>query len=35
MEEVYINEFDILKFRHNEVNFEAAFDDQQNISKCS
>ena len=35
MEEVYINELDILRFRHNEVNFEAAFDDQQNTSKCS
>ena len=25
MEEVYKNELDIMRFRHNEVNFEAAF----------
>ena len=35
MEEVCKNELDIVRFRHNEVNFEAAFDDHQNTSKCS
>ena len=35
MEEVYKNELDIVRLRHNVVNFEAAFDDHQNTSKCS
>ena len=35
MGEVYKNEFDIVMFRYNEVNFEAAFDDNQNTLKCS
>ena len=30
MGEVYKNLLDILRFRHNKVNFEAAFDDHQN-----
>ena len=30
MGEVYKNEFDIVMFRFNEVNFEATFDDHQN-----
>ena len=30
MEEVYKNELDIMRFRHNKINFEAAFDDHQN-----
>ena len=33
--EAYKNELDIMNIRHNEVNSEAAFDDHQNISKCS
>ena len=27
--------FAIMSLRYNEVNFEATFDDHQNISKCS
>ena len=33
MEEVYKNELDIMRFRHNEANFEALFDDDQNTWK--
>ena len=29
------NELDIMRYRHNKVNFVAAFDDHQNASKCS
>ena len=35
MKKIHKNEVDIVKFRHNEVNFEAAFDDHQNIRKYS
>ena len=34
-EEAHKNELDTMSIRHNEVNSEAAFDDHQNISKCS
>ena len=30
MEEVYKEELDIMTFKHNEVNFDPAFDDHQN-----
>ena len=33
-EEVHKKEFDIMMLRHNEVNFEATFDDHLNYSKC-
>ena len=35
MEEVCKKGTDIMRFRHNEVNSEATFDDHQNTSKCS
>ena len=30
MEEVYKEGLDIMTFKHNEVNFDSAFDDHQN-----
>ena len=30
MKEVYQNELDIMRYRHNEFNFETAFYDHQN-----
>ena len=33
MKEIYKNEFDVMRFRHNEVDFEGAFDDIHNSIK--
>ena len=33
MKEIYKNKFDVMRFRHNEVDFEGAFDDIHNSIK--
>ena len=34
IEETHKKELNKIRFRHNEVNFEATFDDHLNYSKC-